>query len=112
MHPLDTPIAIVGRYARLTATWQRWMMPAKPFTETGLPSQGDQDQNAELRALWEDLAVKARIVHCPQHYAEPWRVRVIGTPPRLKLDISGCCPKIGAAINDMIRNDPRISGPR
>ncbi len=65
------------------------------------------DKDAQLEALWEDLARKARGVHCPVHFVEPWRVHVIGTPPRLKLDISGCCPAIGSAINQMIASDPR-----
>jgi hypothetical protein len=30
----------------------------------------------------------------------------MGTPPHLKLDIAGCCPRIGRAINEMIANDP------
>ena len=64
------------------------------------------DKEAQLRALWDDLARQARGVHCPEHFVEPWRVYVIGTPPDLKLDISGCCPKIGRAINEMIRDDP------
>jgi hypothetical protein len=73
----------------------------------------DQQEMALAQELWEDLARRARLVHCPEHFAEPWRVSVMGSSPRrLKLDISGCCPKIGAAINDMIRSDPRISGPR
>jgi len=90
-------------------------MPAGTTTENGLGPTDDQEQRAmaAAQALWEDLARQARSVHCPEHFAEPWRVRVIGSSPgRLKLDISGCCPKIGAAINDMIRSDPRISGPR
>jgi len=73
-------------------------------TETGLAAQ-EQDQEAQLQALWERLAQKARGVHCPQHFVEPWRVHVIGRPPRLKLDIAGCCPKIGQAINEMIAAD-------
>ena len=64
------------------------------------------DKDAQLQALWEDLAGKARAVHCPEHFVEPWRVHVIGTAPRLKLDISGCCPKVGRAINEMIAADP------
>jgi hypothetical protein len=64
------------------------------------------DRDAQLQALCEDLARQARSVHCPEHFVEPWRVRVIGTPPQLKLDIAGCCPRIGRAINEMIANDP------
>ena len=63
------------------------------------------EKDAQLQALWEDLARKARAVHCPEHYAAPWKVGVIGTPPKLKLSISGCCPKIGKAINEMIAAD-------
>lgn len=72
----------------------------------------EQDQHAQLQALWEDLARQARGVHCPEHYVEPWRVHVIGSPPALKLDIAGCCPKIGQAINKMIAADPRIRASR
>lgn len=72
----------------------------------------DQDQEAQLEALWEDLARKARGVHCPEHFVEPWRVRVIGRSPRLKLDIAGCCPGIGRAINEMIAADPGFRASR
>ena len=70
------------------------------------------DKDAQLQALWEDLARKARAVHCPEHFVEPWRVYVIGTAPKLKLDISGCCPKIGRAINEMIATDPGFRASR
>lgn len=70
------------------------------------------EADAQLEALWEGLARKARGVHCPEHFVEPWRVHVIGTPPRLKLDISGCCPKIGRAINEMIAADPDFRASR
>ena len=60
-------------------------------SETGLAAMDEKD--AQLQALWEDLARKARGVHCPEHFVEPWRVYVIGTAPKLKLDISGCCPR-------------------
>lgn len=66
-----------------------------------------EDKDAQLEALWEDLARQARSVHCPEHFVEPWRVHVIGTSPRLKLDISGCCPRIGQAINEMIAADAK-----
>jgi hypothetical protein len=65
-----------------------------------------EDKDAQTRALWEDLARKARGVHCPAHFVGPWRVHVIGTPPHLKLDVAGCCPRIGRAINEMIAADP------
>lgn len=70
------------------------------------------DKDAQLQALWEDLARKARGVHCPEHYVEPWRVTVIGRPPALKLDIAGCCPRIGQAINQMIADDPGFRATR
>jgi hypothetical protein len=70
------------------------------------------DKDAQAQALWEDLARKARGVHCPQHYVEPWRVTVIGTAPRLRLDIAGCCPGIGRAINEMIASDPGFRASR
>jgi hypothetical protein len=65
-----------------------------------------EDKDAQTRVLWEDLARKARAVHCPAHFVGPWRVHVIGTSPRLKLDVAGCCPRIGQAINEMIAADP------
>ena len=64
------------------------------------------DPAAEATALWEGLARKARAVHCPAHFVGPWRVHVIGRAPALKLDIAGCCPRIGQAINEMIAADP------
>jgi hypothetical protein len=70
------------------------------------------EKDAQLQALWEDLARQARGVHCPEHYVEPWRVHVIGTPPTMKLDIAGCCPKIGKAVNKMIASDPRFRARR
>lgn len=78
-------------------------------------SSGDQEQGqAEAaRALWEDLARRARGVHCPDHYVEPWRVTVLGDTPRTyRLYISGCCGRLGDAVNQMVRRDPRIAGPR
>jgi hypothetical protein len=78
--------------------------------EAGVATNDDTD--TALRDLWEDLARQARGVHCPEHYVEPWRVRVIGSAPRFKLDLAGCCPGIGRAIDEMIANDPRIRGPR
>lgn len=70
------------------------------------------EKDAQLEALWEELARKARGVHCPRHFVGPWRVYVIGTPPRLKLDIAGCCPRIGEAINEMIAADPDFRATR
>jgi len=64
------------------------------------------------RSLWQDLAVQARRVHCPEHVVTPWRVAVTGeTRDKMSLQVSGCCPKLGAAVTEMIRKDPRISGP-
>lgn len=70
------------------------------------------EKDAQLEALWEELARKARGVHCPQHFVEPWRVSVIGTPPALKLAIAGCCSRIGQAINEMIAEDPDFRATR
>lgn len=65
------------------------------------------------RAVWEDVAVRARAVHCPVHFALPWRVDVIGTEPsRLRLNVSGCCPRLGEAVTALVRSDPRLGGPR
>ena len=73
----------------------------------------EQDEkDAQLEALWEDLARKARSVHCLEHYVEPWRVYVIGSAPKLKLDIAGCCPRIGQAVNEMIAADPGFRATR
>lgn len=68
---------------------------------------------AAARALWEDLAVKARGIHCPEHLVGPWRVVVSGeTREALRLQIYGCCEKLGQVVTEMVRADPRISGPR
>ena len=65
---------------------------------------------ASARALWEDLAVKARSLHCPEHVVGPWRIAVIGeTPDSLRLQVYGCCEKIGRAVTEMIGADPRTS---
>ena len=80
-----------------------------------MQAKGNKDEGdvAAARALWEELAARARMVHCPQHFAQPWRVVVIGdTPAKLRLYTSGCCPQLGDAVNAMIRAEPRISGPR
>ena len=71
-----------------------------------------KDEKDAVEALWQNLAQKARGVHCPEHYVEPWRVIVIGTSPNLKLDIAGCCPGIGRAINEMIAADPEFRATR
>lgn len=83
--------------------------------ENSLQSKGDQNKEdmAAARAHWDELAVRARILHCPQHYAQPWRVAVLGDrPENLRLYISGCCGKLGEAVNEIIRAEPRVSGPR
>lgn len=80
-----------------------------------MQAKGDSDQEdmAAAKALWDDLAVRARLVHCPEHYAQPWRVTVLGdTPAKLRLYVSGCCPQLGEAVNVMLRSEPRISGHR
>jgi hypothetical protein len=72
-----------------------------------------QTEAAAARAIWEDLAVRARTVHCPTHFVQPWRIDVIGdTPGRMRLNVSGCCPQLGEAVTALIRTDPRVGGPR
>jgi hypothetical protein len=74
--------------------------------------QREADRLAAAQALWEDLAVRARGLHCPEHFVQPWRVVVIGeTAERLRLNIYGCCPKLQVVVSEMIRSDPRTSGP-
>lgn len=80
-----------------------------------MQSNGDQDQRrtAAARELWDDLALKARSVHCPEHYAQPWRISVLGDDPAsFRLYVSGCCPRIGEAVTEMIRSDPRVAASR
>jgi len=80
-----------------------------------LSLEDDEKQRdmAVARALWEDLAARARLLHCPEHYAQPWRVVVIGdTPDKLRLHISGCCSQLQVVVTELIRSDSRISGPR
>ena len=75
--------------------------------------QRDTALLATARALWDDLAVKARLLHCPEHIVQPWRVVVIGdTREALRLQIYGCCDRLQLVISEMIRADPRISGPK
>jgi hypothetical protein len=76
----------------------------------------DREREAELmrasRALWEDLAAKARGLACPAHYVSPWRVVVIGdTRATMRLQVYGCCERIGQAVTAMVRADPRIARP-
>lgn len=74
--------------------------------------QLEEARLAAARALWEDLAVRARGLHCPEHFVQPWRVVVIGdTSERLRLNIYGCCPKLQVVVTDMIRSDPRTASP-
>lgn len=80
-----------------------------------MQSKDDQEQprTAAARAMWDDLALQARTLHCPDHYAQPWRVTVLGdTPEKFRLYISGCCPRIGDTVTEMIRQDPRIAASR
>jgi hypothetical protein len=78
--------------------------------------QGDQrgrEGYLARRAIWEDVAVKARLLHCPDHYVSPWRVVVMGeTSETLDLQIYGCCAKLGVLAGQLVRADPRLSGPR
>jgi hypothetical protein len=68
---------------------------------------------ASARTTWDDLAARARGLHCPEHIVGPWRVVVIGDRPEtLNLQIYGCCPRLGAVVAQMIEADPRVSGPR
>jgi len=91
------------------------MTPAHPPPETSLSLEDDEKQRdmAAARAVWEDLAARARLLHCPEHYVEPWRVVVIGdTPDKLRLHISGCCSGLQVVVTELIRSDPRVSGLR
>lgn len=75
-------------------------------------TEHDRERMAATRTLWEDLALRARALHCPEHVMVPWRVSVSGdTPQTMRLQISGCCPRLQAVVTDMIQSDPRISGP-
>jgi len=68
---------------------------------------------AASKSLWEDLALRARALHCPEHLVGPWRVVVSGeTRETMRLQIYGCCERLGQVINEMVRQDPRIAGPR
>jgi hypothetical protein len=66
----------------------------------------------ERRALWEDLASRARALSCPAHFVGPWRVVVIGeTRESMRLQVYGCCERIGQAVTAMVRADPRVAKP-
>jgi hypothetical protein len=76
----------------------------------------DKEREAELmrarRALWEDLASRARGLSCPAHFVGPWRVVVIGeTRESMRLQVYGCCERIGQAVTAMVRSDPRVALP-
>ena len=76
----------------------------------------DVERDAELKrarqALWEDLASKARGLNCPEHYVGPWRVVVTGeTRETMRLQVYGCCERIGQAVTAMLRADPRLANP-
>jgi hypothetical protein len=76
------------------------------------PRQSQTNELAAARALWDDLAVKARAIHCPDHMVGPWRIVVTGeTRESMKLQVYGCCPRLGQAVTGMIRADPRTSKP-
>ena len=76
----------------------------------------DTEREAELlrarRALWEDLAARARGLSCPAHFVGPWRVVVIGeSRESMRLQVYGCCERIGQAVTAMVRSDPRVARP-
>lgn len=77
-----------------------------------LQRQPEDEAFASARVLWDELAVRARALHCPEHFMPPWRVVVIGdTPEKLRLQIYGCCERLQSVASRMIDADPRISGP-
>lgn len=78
-----------------------------------MQSRDHDKRNTEAaRVIWNELAARARGLHCPEHFVEPWRVVVIGDQPeKLRLQIYGCCPRLQDVVGEMIRSDPRISGP-
>jgi hypothetical protein len=80
--------------------------------DRGDQKRRDAAQAASARALWEDLAAKARGTHCPIHIVGPWRVVVTGDRPEtLNLQIYGCCERLGVVVAEMIKADPRVAGP-
>ena len=77
-----------------------------------LKDDDKQDDLAAAKVVWEQLAARARGLHCPDHFVEPWRVTVIGdSPAKLRLYVSGCCPKLQGVVSELIRSDPRVSRP-
>jgi hypothetical protein len=88
-------------------------MPAiMDTTEIGLqPTDHQEREPVDARAVWDELAARARGLHCPQHFVEPWRVVVIGdSPQRYRLQIYGCCPRLQVVVTQMLKADPRING--
>jgi hypothetical protein len=76
----------------------------------------DRQREAEVqrarRALWEDLAARARGLSCPVHFVGPWRVVVVGeSRESMRLQVYGCCERIGQAVTAMVRSDPRVTSP-
>jgi hypothetical protein len=79
-----------------------------------LPSDDEQAQQdlAAGKAVWEELAARARALHCPEHFVPPWKVVVIGdSREKLRLQIYGYCAKLQTVTTEMIKRDPRMSGP-
>ena len=73
---------------------------------------GEAQLQRARQALWEDLASKARGLHCPAHFVGPWRVYVTGeSRESMRLQVYGCCERLGQAVNAMLRADPRVSSP-
>lgn len=72
-------------------------------------STRDAGAPESARKLWDELALKARAIHCPEHFVAPWRVVVIGDTPRLRLQVYGCCERIGQAVTAMVNADPRVA---
>jgi hypothetical protein len=71
-----------------------------------------QHEMAAAKEVWEQLAVRARALHCPEHFMPPWKVVVIGdSREKLRLQIYGCCPRLQTLVTEVIRKDPRMSGP-
>lgn len=74
--------------------------------------QLEEARLADARAMWENLAARARGLQCPEHGVAPARVVVTGeTVDQLNLQLYGCCDKLGQVIGEMIKADPRVSGP-
>ena len=78
-----------------------------------MPLEDDAKQRDKVaKAVWEDLAAKARGLHCPEHFVEPWRVVVSGSSAgNYRLQIYGCCSQLQTVVSALIKADPRIGGP-